>query len=69
VGSSHGWVNQKTKIGICCFSAKNAALRNKYKDLLVLNQYNVSEWWSDMSTGDYKDPIKRVGLVQHESSG
>ena len=37
------------KIGICCFSAKHAALRRKSKDWLVRNQNNVSEW-SDMST-------------------
>jgi hypothetical protein len=37
------------KIGICCFSAKHAALRRKSKDWLVQNQNNVSEW-SDMST-------------------
>jgi hypothetical protein len=37
------------KIGICCFSAKHAALRRKSKDLLARNQNNVSEW-SDMST-------------------
>ena len=36
------------KIGICCFSAKNAALRSKSKDWLARNQNNVSEW-SDMS--------------------
>ena len=36
------------KIGICCFSAKQAALRGKSKDLLTRNQNNVSEW-SDMS--------------------
>jgi hypothetical protein len=36
------------KIGICCFSAKHAALRSKSKDWLALNQNNVSEW-SDMS--------------------
>jgi hypothetical protein len=36
------------KIGICCFSAKHAALRRKSKDLLARNQDNVSEW-SDMS--------------------
>jgi hypothetical protein len=35
-------------IGICCFSAKHAALRSKSKDWLSLNQNNVSEW-SDMS--------------------
>jgi hypothetical protein len=37
------------KIGICCFSAKHAALRRKSKDWLFRNQNNVSEW-SDMST-------------------
>ena len=37
------------KIGICCFSVKNAALRSKSKDLLARNQNNVSER-SDMST-------------------
>jgi hypothetical protein len=37
------------KIGICCFSAKHAALRRKDKDWLARNQNNVSEW-SDLST-------------------
>ena len=37
------------KISICCFFAKQAALRIKSKDWLARNQYNVSEW-SDMST-------------------
>ena len=37
------------KIGICCFSAKHAALRRKSKDFLARNQNNISEW-SDMST-------------------
>ena len=33
------------KIGICCFSAKHAALRRKSnKDWLAPNQNNVSEW-------------------------
>ena len=37
-------------IGICCFSAKHAALRRKSKHLFGSeNQNNVSEW-SDMST-------------------
>ena len=36
-------------IGLCCFSAKHAALRIKSKDWLVRNQDNVYEW-SDMST-------------------
>ena len=37
------------EIGICCFSAKHAALRRKNKDWLARNQNNVCEW-SDMST-------------------
>ena len=37
------------EIGICCFSAKHAALRSKSKDWLARNQNNASEW-SDMST-------------------
>ena len=37
------------RIGICCFSTKQAALRRKSKDSLAQNQDNVSEW-SDMST-------------------
>jgi hypothetical protein len=36
------------KIGICCFSAKHAALRTKSKDWLAENQDNMSEW-GDMS--------------------
>jgi hypothetical protein len=32
------------KIGICCFSAKHAALKGKSKDELARNQDNVSEW-------------------------
>ena len=36
------------KIGMCCFSAKHAALSRKSKDWLARNQYNVSEW-RDMS--------------------
>jgi hypothetical protein len=37
------------KIGICCVSAKHAALRRKSKDWMVQNQNNVFEW-SDIST-------------------
>ena len=37
------------KIGICCFSAKHAALRRKSKERFARNQDNVSEW-GDMST-------------------
>ena len=36
------------EIGICCFSAKHAALRRKNKDWLARNQGNVYEW-GDMS--------------------
>jgi hypothetical protein len=32
------------EIGMCCFSAKHAALRSKSKDWLAQNQNNVSEW-------------------------
>ena len=32
------------EIGICCFSAKHAALRRKSKDWLGRNQDVVSEW-------------------------
>ena len=32
------------EIGICCFSAKHAALRRKSKDSLARNQDNVSMW-------------------------
>ena len=35
--------------GICCFSAKHAAIRRKSKDWSARNQNNVSEW-SDMYT-------------------
>jgi hypothetical protein len=37
------------KIGICCFSAKHAALRKKSKDRLAQDQDNVSKW-GDTST-------------------
>ena len=37
------------KIGICCFTAKQAALRRKNKDWLAQNLNNVSEL-SNMST-------------------
>jgi len=36
------------KIGICCFSAKHAALRRKTNGWLARNHDNVSEW-GDMS--------------------
>ncbi len=36
------------KIGICCFSAKHAALTRKNKDGMARNQDNMSKW-GDMS--------------------
>jgi hypothetical protein len=40
-----GWVmvGNTTAVGVCCFSAKHAALRSKNKDWLARNQDNVSE--------------------------
>jgi hypothetical protein len=32
------------KIGMCCFSAKHAALRRKREDWLARNQVNMSRW-------------------------
>jgi len=43
-----GQTKEKT-IGICCFSAKHAALRRKDKEWVAQNLDIVSEW-SDMST-------------------
>ena len=39
------------KIGICCFSAKQAALRRRRKDCLVRNQNNVSECGDMFTSG------------------
>ena len=50
------------KIGICCFSAKQAALRRKNKDWLARNQNNVSEWTVVSVSQHYKNPTQRVGL-------
>ena len=62
------------KIGICCFCTKHTALRRKSKDWLAQNQNNVSEWgwhaylWTVVSVSwHYKNPAKRVGLVQSGS--
>ena len=49
MGSSPDWVKPKTKIGICFFTAKHAALRRKSKDWLARNQDNVSEWMTCLS--------------------
>ena len=39
------------KIGICCFSAKHAALSRKSKNWLSGNRDNVSEWGEMSSRG------------------
>ena len=66
------WVQTKDNtIGICCFSAKHAALRRNIKYWMARNQGNALEW-GDMSisgslfqwTSTNKSKIKRVGLVQ-----
>ena len=41
--------NKDLQIGICCFSAKHAALRRMSKDWLARNHINASEW-CEMST-------------------
>jgi hypothetical protein len=38
-----------SKMCMCCFSAKNAALKRKSKDWLAWNQDNVSEWGTCLS--------------------
>jgi hypothetical protein len=35
---------KENTIGMCCFSAKHAALRGKNKDGLAQNNNNVLEW-------------------------
>jgi hypothetical protein len=49
MGLSPDQVKLKTKIGICCFSAKHAALGRKSKDWLARNKDNVSEWGNTVS--------------------
>jgi hypothetical protein len=44
MGSSPDGQNKDYEIGMCCFSAKHAALRRKSKDWLARNQDNVFEW-------------------------
>ena len=48
VGERRSGQTKDYKIGICCFSAKHAAIRRKSKDGLARNQNNVSEL-GDMS--------------------
>jgi hypothetical protein len=37
------FIHDETAVGVCCYSAKHAALRSKNKDWLARNQDNVSE--------------------------
>jgi len=54
------------KIGICCFSAKHAALKSK--DWLARNQDNVSEWGKiytqDMYI-EYLSIVKKKNVIFH----
>jgi hypothetical protein len=52
------------KIGMCCFSAKHAALRRKSKDWLARDQNNVSEW-SDIFYSTIKNQTQHVVLIQN----
>jgi hypothetical protein len=68
------WLGQTKdhEIGICCFFAKHVAIRRKSKDGFARNQDNVSEWgdmWLSICEllfqwATYKNPTKRVGLLQ-----
>ena len=58
------------KIGICCLSTNQSALRDTSNDWLARNQNNVFEW-SDMSNSGLtfrcastKNPTKRINLAQ-----
>ena len=46
------------KIGICCFSAKHAALWRKCKDWLARKQDNVSEWSSMSTFGQWLSKVR-----------
>ena len=61
------WLGQTRdyKTGICCFSAKHAALRRKRKVWLAQNQNNVSEW-SDMST--YRQSFQWANTLKNSNS-
>jgi len=56
------------EIGICCFSAKHAALRRRIKYWLDAYQDNVSEWRVNLYrvsvSYHYKNPFKQLGPVQ-----
>ena len=48
------------KIGICCFSTKNVALRSKSKDWLARNQNNMSEWSNMSVRWHYENPTQHL---------
>ena len=50
-GSPQSGQTKDYEIGICCFSAKHAALRRKSKDWLARNHDNVSEWGNMFISG------------------
>lgn len=50
-------------IGVCCFFAKYAELRNKCKDWLAWNQNNVPEW-SDVSTHRHGVVSLLAGIIK-----
>ena len=55
------------KFGICCFSAKHAALRSRSKDWLDRERHVYPQTVVSVSY-HYKNPTQRVGLVQSRSS-
>jgi hypothetical protein len=64
-GGFYPWLGQSKnyKIGVCCFSAKQAALRRKSKDWLTRNQNNVSEWGGVSISGllfQWASTIKKI---------
>ena len=60
--------NKDNKINTNCFSANQAALGNKSKDWLTLNQNNLQYVypWVVLLSYDCKQQTKRVGLMQSE---
>jgi hypothetical protein len=46
-----GWraLTKDYEFGICCFSAKHAAIRRKSKDCMVVRNQKIVSEWSDMS--------------------
>ena len=52
-----------SEIGICCFSAKHAALRRKNKDWLAQNQDNVSQWHDMSSNGQFFQRASELSVL------